>query len=199
VLTPTLTGLGERAHLLSPSVNLSTHIRDVTALLEYEDLRDVMLVGHSYGGMVISGAADQAGARLAHLVYLDAFLPEDGKAVKDYVPPPPARQGSRWRTPPPGELPRFGVTDAQDVAWMEARLGDQPTETFTEPVRLTNPERMSLQRSFIRCTPAPFFIDAAERAKRNGFHVREILTGGHDVMITQPDKLTDVLLQLDRT
>ena len=199
VLTPTLTGLGDRAHLLTPSVDLSTHIRDVSALLEYEDLRDVMLVGHSYGGMVISGVADQAGAQIGHLVYLDAFLPEDGKALKDYAPLPPVRQDAQWRTPPSGTPQQFGVTDAQDVAWAAARLGDQPTRTFTEPVRLTTLEKMTLRRSFIRCTSAPFFSEAAERAKRNGYHVREILTGGHDVMITQPEKLSGVLLQLDRT
>src|SRR3954454_23529514 len=80
VLTPTLTGLGDRAHLLSAEVDLTTHITDVSAVLEYEDLRDVVLVGHSYGGMVIAGVAERARARVAQLVYLDAFLPEDGKA-----------------------------------------------------------------------------------------------------------------------
>ena len=80
VFAPTLTGLGERLHLLTPQVDLDTHVRDITSLLDYEDLHNVILVGHSYGGMVISGVAETAGTRLAQLVYLDAFLPEDGKA-----------------------------------------------------------------------------------------------------------------------
>jgi pimeloyl-ACP methyl ester carboxylesterase len=99
VFSPTLTGLGERSHLLSPEVNLTTHIKDTAAVLEYEDLHNVMLVGHSYGGMVITGVTSEASARLAHLVYLDAFLPENGKAVKDYAPLPPTRDDG-WRVPP---------------------------------------------------------------------------------------------------
>ena len=86
VFAPTLTGLGERLHLLTPQVDLDTHVRDITSLLDYEDLHNVILVGHSYGGMVISGVAETAGTRLAQLVYLDAFLPENGKALKDYSP-----------------------------------------------------------------------------------------------------------------
>ena len=102
VFTPTLTGLGERSHLLSPAVDLTTHIQDITAVLEYEDLQDVVLVGHSYGGMVIAGVAEQAGARLAQLVYLDAFLPEDGKALKDYAALNP---GTRLARASAGETP----------------------------------------------------------------------------------------------
>src|SRR4051812_39309312 len=85
VFTPTLTGLGERSHLLSPQINLDTHIKDIIAVLEYEDLKDVILLGHSYAGMVITGVAVQSGMRLAHLVYLDAVIPENGKSFKDYL------------------------------------------------------------------------------------------------------------------
>jgi pimeloyl-ACP methyl ester carboxylesterase len=86
VFTPTLTGLGERVHLLASEIDLATHVDDVLGVLEYEDLTNVVLVGHSYGGMVISGVAERAGSRLARLVYLDAFLPENGKALRDYAP-----------------------------------------------------------------------------------------------------------------
>jgi pimeloyl-ACP methyl ester carboxylesterase len=92
-----------------------------------------VLVGHSYGGMVIPGVAEAAPSQVTHLVYLDAFLPEDGKALADYAPMPP-RRADGWRIPPPGSAPRFGVTEERDVAWMEARLGDQPIRTFTQPV-----------------------------------------------------------------
>jgi pimeloyl-ACP methyl ester carboxylesterase len=91
VFTPTLTGLGERSHLLGPDIDLDTHVRDVAAVLEYEDLHDVVLVGHSSGGMVIAGTTAVAAERIGQLVYLDAFLPEDGKALRDYAPVPPAR------------------------------------------------------------------------------------------------------------
>src|SRR6185312_289139 len=87
VFTPTLTGLGERQHLMSPEVGLDTHIKDVLGVLEYEDLHDVILVGHSYAGMVIAGVAEKAAERIAHLVYLDAFVPADGKSLADYQPP----------------------------------------------------------------------------------------------------------------
>ena len=194
VFTPTLTGLGERSHLLSPAVDLTTHIKDITAVLEYEDLHEVVLVGHSYGGMVISGVAENAGGRLAQLVYLDAFLPEDGRAVKDYATLSPARDDG-WRVPPLGKPPRFGVTNERDVVWMEARLGDHPNKTFTEPIRLSH-DNASLRRSFIQCTKAPFFTEAAERAKRQGFRSRELFAADHDAMITQPEVLAKVLLDL---
>ena len=193
VFAPTLTGLGERAHLLSPAVNLTTHIQDITAVLEYEDLRDVVLVGHSYGGMVIAGVAEKAAPRLTQLVYLDAFLPENGKAVKDYAPLNPTREDG-WRVPVPGLPPRFGVTDKDDVAWMEARLGDHPNKTFTDPAQLSVDKKTSLRRSFIQCTKAPFFSEAAERAKREGFRFRELFVAGHDAMITQPRALAAILM-----
>lgn len=194
-LTPTLTGLGERSHLLSSAVDLTTHVDDVTAVLNYEDLHDVVLVGHSYGGMVIAGVAEKAGARLAQLIYLDAFLPENGKAVKDYAPLNPTRDDG-WRVPVPGKPPRFGVTNEQDIEWMEKRLGDQPIKTFTEPARLSASPNRSLREAFIQCTKAPFFTEAAERAKRQGFQSREMLTAGHDAMITQPEALAKMLLEL---
>jgi pimeloyl-ACP methyl ester carboxylesterase len=195
VFTPTLTGLGDRAHLLSPEIGLATHVDDIAAVLEYEDLHEVVMVGHSYAGMVIAGVAGKAGARLAHLVYLDAFLPEAGNAVKDYAPLNPTRADG-WRVPVPGNPPRFGVTDERDVAWMEARLGDHPNRTFTEPAQLSFDSDRSLRYSFVQCTRAPFFAEAAERAKRQGFRSRELFAAGHDAMITQPEALTTMLLEL---
>jgi pimeloyl-ACP methyl ester carboxylesterase len=194
VFTPTLTGLGERAHLLSPAVDLATHIQDVTAMLDCEDLREVTLVGHSYGGMVIAGVAEKSARRLTQLVYLDAFLPQDGKAIKDYAPLNPAREDG-WRVPVPGMPPRFGVTDKDDETWMEARLGDHPSKTFTDSLQLSA-EKTAMRRSYIQCTKAPFFSEAAERAKREGFGFRELFVAGHDAMITQPGALAAILLDL---
>ena len=193
-LAPTLTGLGERAHLLNPQVDLNTHIQDVAAVLEYEDLRNVVLVGHSYGGMVIAGVAENAGARISHVVYLDAFLPENGKAVKDYMEHlAPAREDG-WRVPPLAGF--YGVTDANDIAWMSARLGDQPLKTFTQPVQLSAGQNRAFSQAYIRCTDAPFFQEAGGRAKQQGFKYRELLSAGHDAMVTKPRELASLLMEV---
>jgi pimeloyl-ACP methyl ester carboxylesterase len=102
VYAPSLTGLGDRVHLLSPSVRLETHIEDVLGVLSYEDLRDVVLVGHSYGGMVITGVADRAADRVSHLVYLDAFVPRDGECLLDLLPEERADAGWNYRELPTG-------------------------------------------------------------------------------------------------
>src|SRR5215203_5818244 len=145
VATPTLTGLGERAHLLSPEIGLETHVQDILGVLEYEDLAGVVLVGHSSGGMVVMAVADRAPGRVAHLVYLDAFVPQTGQALVD-LPPADRRAvfveqartaGEGWRVPAPPE--RNGVIDEADLAWVRPRLGPQPLATFTEPLRLTRP------------------------------------------------------------
>jgi len=194
VLAPTMTGLGERAHLLGPEVDLDTHIRDIAAVFECDDLVRVVLVGHSYGGMVITGVAARVPERISTLVYLDAFLPDDGKAVKDYAPLPPTRADG-WRVPPPGPPSSWGVTDARDVAWMTSRVGDQPLKTFTQPAHGSTTIPASSQ-NFIQCTEAPFFTEAADRAKRRGYKHHELLSAGHDAMITEPAMLASILLGL---
>jgi pimeloyl-ACP methyl ester carboxylesterase len=193
VFTPTLTGLGERSHLLSPEVDLNTHINDIAAVLQYEDLNEVILVGHSYGGMVISGVAENARSRLSHLVYLDAFLPEDGKALSDYAPVPPTRDDG-WRVPPVGGPRDFGITAEDDIAWVQDRLGDQSLATFTQPVALAS--GTAVNGTFIQCSEAPFFAEAATRARHQGFQYFSLLSAGHDAMITQPSELAQVLLQI---
>jgi len=193
VHTPTLTGLGERSHLLTPGVGLDTHIRDIAALFHYEDIHDAILFGHSYGGMVVAGASPTIVARLAGVIYLDAFLPDDGKALQDYVPL--GAPDGAWRLPPPGKAPRFGVKDPADVAWMEARLSDQPLNAMTQPVRIGADITARLAHTFILCTKAKQFAAAAERAKQRGFKYRELLSAGHDAMITQPAELAKLLLE----
>lgn len=193
VLTPTLTGLGERAHLLHSEIDLETHIQDLVQTIQYEDLDGIVLVGHSYAGMVIAGAGAVVRDRLRHLVYVDAFLPDNGKALSDYAPVPPTREDG-WRIPPIGRPEAFDVTDAHDVAWMAPRLGDQPVRTFTQPVRLARSLR-KIPATYIQCTAAPFFSAAAERARQRNFEYRELFSGGHDVMITQPQALASVLLE----
>lgn len=210
VYTPTLTGLGERVHLSRPEVDLTTHVRDVVNVLEYEDLRDVVLVGHSYGGMVITGVADVVPDRLAQLVYLDAFVPADGQSLVGMLPP--ERQagfrqmvddtGDGWRLTGPAPFPweaivreSYGVTDEADVRWMVDRLADQPFATMTQPVSASNPAARSLPRTFIHCTGWHAFDRYAEHARQSGWRVHELPTG-HDAMVTMPHELAALLLKL---
>jgi len=204
VYTPTLAGLGERAHRAGPDMDLDTHVQDVVSFLEYEDLHGVVLVGHSYGGMVIRGVADQAPGRLARLVYLDAFLPEDGQALLDFAPPEgragmiqlAQARGDGWRIPT--RTPeQFGVTVEADVRWVAARLVAQPLQTFLQPLRLSG-STAAMPRTYIRCAvdegSSPF-DQFAERVRRDpSWRYREIATG-HDAMITDPAALTALLLE----
>jgi pimeloyl-ACP methyl ester carboxylesterase len=204
VYVPTLTGLGERAHLLTPAVDLDTHTQDVLGVLEYEELQDVILVGHSYGGMVITAVAERAAERLAHLVYLDAFVPQDGQCLLDLFPVEAQAQtlararaeGDGWRLPPQQEEEPFGVTDPADAQWLRSKLSPHPVKTFQQPVGQRNPEAASLPRTFINCTATGWFEEFAERARSEpGSHYRELPTG-HDAMITAPTDLAQLLREL---
>jgi pimeloyl-ACP methyl ester carboxylesterase len=214
VYTPTLTGLGERAHLGNPAVGLATHVQDVVNVLAYEDLTDVVLVGHSYGGMVIAGVAHAVPERLAHLVYLDAFVPEDGQSMLDLGPPERREsmtrrvreEGDGWRLPSLQPVPWeqfvrdvYLVTDPAEVAWLAARLGPHPFKTITDPVRATNPAAATLPRTYVRCLkyPNPAFDQFAAQAQQPGagwrFHA---LATSRDAMVTMPRELADVLLAI---
>src|SRR3954451_24537840 len=191
VYTPTLTGLGERVHLVTPEVNLSTHIDDVVNVLSYESLHQVVLVGHSYGGMVIARVADRVADRLAHLVYLDASIPDDGQSLEDLNSPERrARvaevvrtQGEGWRLPFNAEsLVNWEITDEEDARWLRERLVPHPYATFTEPVRLSTGRGRLLPRTFILCTHRSSPSRSAERAQQEpGWRYRELATG-HDAM-----------------
>lgn len=206
VYTPTLTGLGERAHLLTKEVNLATHISDVIGLLEYEDLMDVVLVGHSYAGIVIRGAAERAFRRIKKLVYLDAVLPLSGESVlgTDSLDQPhrvAARlYGDGWRIPKPrpeGANGVLGVTDKEDLEWMVERLTDHPLATFEQPLKLDNAEATAVPGAYVLCTGRKneWFESMAKRAKSMGFQYFEINTG-HDAMISAPRDVVAVLLEI---
>ncbi len=214
VFTPTLTGLGERAQHAGPEVGLAVHVQDVAGMLEYEDLHQVVLVGHSYGGMVIAGVAGHMPERLAQLVYLDAYVPEDGQAMVDLMPQErrasmEARvrtEGDGWRLPSFSHMPWeqfvrevYLVTDDDEVRWLAARLGPQPYKTMTEPVRIANVAAKALPRTYIRCLryPNPAFGRYAELARQpnSGWRCHELPTS-HDAMVTMPRQLADLLLRL---
>lgn len=209
VLAPTLTGYGDTVHLAGPEVGLDTHVADVTGLIREEDLTDVVLVGHSYAGLVISSVANELPDRVARLVYLDAMVPEDGESAADVLP---VTQGlidlalaseSGWRVPPMPELPPpaglFGVTDPDDIAWLRTMLSDQPVRCLQQPVRLDNPATRAIPRTHIHCTVKPegFSRRPVPAVQPNGTpaEVWELPTG-HDCMITMPVELSELLLKL---
>ncbi len=205
VFTPTLTGLGEREHLLNADVELNTHIQDVIEVFKYEDLRDVILVGHSYGGMVISGVAESVAEYIAHLVYLDAFVPKDGQSLCDFQTPEEfARRKEKTRMEGDGyKLPfspteNFGITNEEDLAWVKPRLNPHPFKTMLNTVRLTNPKAAQIPRTYIYCnSPAigPFGQFAERLRADESWQYRELATG-HDAMITEPKQLAELLLEI---
>ncbi len=203
LVTPTYTGLGERAHLAHPGIDLDAHIDDMLAVLHYEDLTDVVLVGHSYGGMVATGVADRAPAKIARLVYLDAFVPRQGEALFDLVSAE-ARAGMRkaadeagdgWRIPP-NPLPPD--TDQIDVSWIMPRRVMQPRKTFEQPVRLAGAGGQ-LPRSYIYCTrpsPGDVFRQFAERARSERTWRSLEIDASHSPHVTAPAVLADLLAGL---
>ncbi|MEB3367554.1 alpha/beta fold hydrolase [Saccharopolyspora mangrovi] len=207
VLTPTLTGYGETAHLLGPEVGVHTHSDDVVRLIVDEDLHDVVLVGHSYAGLVISDAANRVPERIARLVYLDAMVPEDGETAAEVMPQAKAaidralNSESGFRVPPPPETAEglFGVTDPADLAWLRSMLSDQPIGALQQVVRLDNPAARAIPRAHIHCTDVPegFVRRPVPAVQPNGEPavVRELDTG-HDCMITTPEELVRLLLDL---
>jgi pimeloyl-ACP methyl ester carboxylesterase len=202
VYTPTLTGLGERSHLLNAEIGLDTHILDIVAVLEYEDLSNIILVGHSYAGMVITGVAGKVAERISHLVYLDAFLPENGKALKDYLPLSNSenekpQENRDWKVPPRSTAAEFGVSEKQDIEWAEKRLGPQSAKTFVQPVVIENPIPDTIKKVYMQLTDdSPWFVNAAERARKNGFQILSYLEGGHDAMISQPGEIAEMFISI---
>ena len=195
VFTPSLTGIGERAHLASPSIDVSTHIADVLGVLRYERLQDVVLVGHSYGGMVVSGVADRAPERVGTLVYLDAFVPKPNEALLDLLPARVLEHFPRegWQVPP---LPPAaqGMTDAGEIAWLEGRRDPQPMKCFTEKLRLEG--RFRGQRVYVSCTgySPTSFSRFAELARNDPAWRYHELATHHYPHVSMPAETAGVLL-----
>jgi pimeloyl-ACP methyl ester carboxylesterase len=206
VHAPTLTGLGERSHLVSPAVDLDLHIRDVVAVLHYEDLSDVILVGHSYGGMVITGVADRAVDRVGRLVFLDAANPVNHQSLVDVSGPyieaarPTGKviDGVELVLFPGAEpLPNYGVTDPDDITWMQQRLTPHPWRCFEQKLELGNEDALSaIPQYHIVCTSTlatrdPELMNTARAEGR----LWDIDTG-HDLMITEPRAVANALLEV---
>jgi len=203
VFTPTLTGLADKSHLLTRETDLDTHIMDIVNLLVWEDLSDVILCGHSYGGLVVADVANRVPDRVSALVYLDAFVPKDGETLHDALPIEVRTQhiegakqfGDGWRVPPvPAEA--FNVNEA-DRAWVDRQCTPQPLATLTQPVRLTDPAGSIDNISYILATgwaPSPFG-QILESAKQASWKTTEI-DCGHDVMLDRPEELVQLLQSL---
>lgn len=206
VTTPTQTGLGERRHLLSAQITLDTFVEDVVQHLEAEEIGDAILVGHSFGGLGITGAADRVPHRIRHLVYLDAIVLEDGETAWGRMAPEVVaerrrvveEQGAGLFAPPP-PVAAFGVPEDHPLApWVRRRLTPHPAATYRTPLRLAQPAGNGLPRTYIACTDpwyGPLEWARARVRGRPGWAWEEIATG-HDAMVTAPEALAALLGRL---
>jgi pimeloyl-ACP methyl ester carboxylesterase len=202
VFTPTLTGLGERSHLLRAGINVTTHITDVVNVLKCERLSDVVLCGHSYGGLVVSGVAERMTAAIGSIVFLDAFLPDNGdsmeqltsQAVRDQL------KGATERGDlgvPPRPAAAFLVND-KDQAWVDAMCVPQPIGTMTEKLKLSGARERIGKKAYIRAAayPNPGFDKAYARVKADRAWRSYEVPCGHDVMVDMPERLAEILLEV---
>jgi pimeloyl-ACP methyl ester carboxylesterase len=202
VFTPTYTGLGERAHHASPAVDLETHIKDMLGVIEFEGLRDIALLGHSYGGMVATGVADRVPERVKQLIYLDAFVPGNGQSLLDLRPPgprPAAAGGASedWLVapnPPPPD------TSAADLGWITPLRRPQPVKTFSQPLQLRHPD-VKLRRSYVYCTrktPDDVFLQFSSRFKSHPDWRYHEIDASHSPNVTAPEALVRLLDEIVR-
>jgi pimeloyl-ACP methyl ester carboxylesterase len=200
VFTPTLTGLGERSHLLRAGIDLATHIADIVNVFKWEGLSDVVLCGHSYGGFIISGVAEELAPQIRSLVFLDAFVPRDGESVQQLTSGAvqetiraAGQRGDLGIAPRPAEA--FGVNPA-DRAWVDRMCVPQPIATFTSPIALTGGRERVARKTYIRAKSyANPGFDRAYEALRTDVAWRTLeVPCGHDVMVDMPDRLAEMLV-----
>ncbi|MDA1128997.1 MAG: alpha/beta fold hydrolase [Chloroflexi bacterium] len=212
VFVPTLTGLGERAHLndrLNPlDITLDVHIQDVVQMMRYEGLKDVVLVGHAYAGMVITGVAEVCPELISHMVYLNGVIPSDGESMVDQLIPVRGEEFASWVRreiesgngflPAPASAEevgrRWGITDPGDLAWVGANVTPQPAAAMASPVSMGNPKAKAIPKNFVGGGESGF-DSVAERARQAGWGVYPV-DSGHDTMITHARELTDILLKI---
>jgi pimeloyl-ACP methyl ester carboxylesterase len=202
VFTPTLTGLGERSHLMSALITLDTHIADVANVIKWEGLENVVLVGHSYAGFVISGVAEKALPSIGSIVYLDAFMPENGQKVVDLSPPDlratsfaAAAKNEVGRPVPPARL--FNVNE-KDQAWVDSKMTPQPTFVSLQPIVLTGARDKIAKKTYIRANafPNPAFDAVLAKLKSDPAWRTYGVPCGHDIMVDMPERLVEILLEV---
>jgi pimeloyl-ACP methyl ester carboxylesterase len=205
VFAPTLTALADRSHLLSAGITLDTHITDIVNLLEWEDLSDVVLCGHSYGGIVISGVAERvAPGTIASIVFLDAFMPDDGQSLEDLFGPiasnPMFKQGleaSGGVALPPIPAAAFGLNE-RDTAWVDAKCTPHPYRTAVDKIKLSGARDRVGKKSFIRATrrEIPLHKATFERVRSDPTWRLYEIACGHDVMLDEPVRLSEILAEV---
>ncbi len=209
VYTPTLSGVGEQVALLTPEIGLDTHIHDVVNLIETNDLQQVILLGHSYSGMVITGVADCIPDRIAHLVYLDAVVPRDGQSLVDTSPFIGAflqreanKTGAGWLVNPP-RGGAFGITKEPDASLVRSKVTPQPLKTFLQPVHIMHPNAVAaIPHTYIECTRRGvmvwlmrrLFLGSSLPLTKAGWNRRK-LASDHIAMILEPHAVADLLLE----
>jgi pimeloyl-ACP methyl ester carboxylesterase len=194
VVAPTLSGVGERSHLASDSIDLTTQIKDVVNEIKWKDLDGIVLVGHSYGGMVITGVAEELKDRIASIVYVDAFLPDDGQSLSDLLGPGAPKWPEHLALPIPAEA--FKV-NPQDIAWVNSKMTPHPVKCFTDKLKVTGAYQTVKRKTYIRALDFtnPAFDAAFARLKADASWTTHAMKCGHDIMIDQPAALTKILLQ----
>ncbi len=201
VTTPTQTGLGERAHLMSREIALATFVSDIENHIVYEDLTDVVLVGHSFAGGVITGVADRIAERLDRLIYLDATLLESGETPMSRMPDDVveermklAQETSSGLSLPAPSASAFGISDALQAAWVESKLTPHPFNTYLSALSLENPPANGMPADYIVCAdPVYLPLEAArQRARQAGWPMHD-LTSGHDAMVSAPQATADLI------
>jgi len=192
VYRPTLTGLGERVHLANTEINLTTHINDIVSLFKYENLHNVVLVGHSYGGMVISGVAEQVHDRIKQLIYLDAFVPENGESIQSIV-------GAEWdQMVAPNIKDGFVLYPFGPTSPIPPNDVPQPLKTFTEPLSISNPLAKKISTAYIlmiKDGKGGFEAWGASRARAQGWKILT-LEGEHYSMRDQPGNFVQILFKV---
>jgi pimeloyl-ACP methyl ester carboxylesterase len=203
VYTPTLTGVGDRSHLLSKDIVLDTHITDIVNLFKWEDLKDVTLAAHSYGGWPSSGALEQIGDRVSSIVWVDAFKPENGQKGIDYASDfsrkameEAVATGEPGRKAPPAKA--FAVNE-KDQAWVDSKVTDQPNGVATQPIKLTGAREKIAKKTYIRAVkyPQTAFDKALAECKADSTWKTFVNENtGHDIMVDQPQWLAETILQV---
>ncbi|MEM7569082.1 MAG: alpha/beta hydrolase family protein [Pseudomonadota bacterium] len=203
VITPTLTGMGERHHLGRPETDCNTHVMDVLQVLKFEDVENSVLVGHSYGGPVVEGVYDKARGQIAKIVMLDATVLYDGESML-FSASPEAIEGAKAALIDGFMMPSwpqeaFGVLkeDGWVYDWVKRRLTPMPFGALTAPLKLTNPPVQGPDVLYITCDGRPLMDGARmglERAQERGWSIKSLKTG-HDAMVTAPAALADMLLE----
>jgi pimeloyl-ACP methyl ester carboxylesterase len=207
VFAPTLTGMGERQHLWTPDVGLATHTQDVLNLIQFEQLSQIILVGHSYGGTVMTLVADQSAAQIDALVYVDAIIPENGLPDWDGFTEQRkadmlagARTLGGHRVPPP-DPSVWGVTAAEDLAWLRACCSPHPLKTMHDAPELGQAWKSVPSKHYILAggQPNPRFLAHYHAAESQSDWTTEVIDGGHDLMVTHPNELSTALDRIARS